>query len=73
MSFQLKPITIVLAAAISMAACGSMGHHRCGGGGTASRAEDAARRAEIAATAAQEAAQRADDAAIRLERKATSK
>lgn len=72
MSAQLKAITVVLVAAISMAACGSMGHHRCGGG-TASRAEDAARRAEIAAASAQEAAQRADDAAIRLERKATSK
>jgi predicted small secreted protein len=66
---------LVLAAAISVAACGTMGRHghQCGpGADAAARSEEAARRAEIAAAAAQEAAQRADAAAIRLEREATA-
>jgi hypothetical protein len=68
-----KTPVVVLAAAISMAACGTAAHRHCGcGGDAAARAEDAARRAEIAAASAQEASQRADAAAVRLETKATS-
>ncbi len=65
---------IVLAAAISMAACGAMGCSSLSAndGVASSRAEDAARRAEIAAASAMEAAQRADEAARRLEQKATA-
>jgi hypothetical protein len=67
-----KTLVAVLAAAISMAACGTVADRRCGcGGDAATRAEEAARRAEIAAATAQEAAQRADAAAVRLESKAT--
>lgn len=72
-SYIVKPV--VLAAAVSMAACGTMGNHRCEcspGADAATRSEEAARRAEIAAASAQEAAKRADAASIHLEQKATS-
>lgn len=74
MPLQYPLQTFVLAAAISMAACGTMRSERghCGGSEAAARAEEAARRAETAAASAQEAAQRADAAAIRLESKATA-